>query len=181
MGCSLRLTSGVLIAQLALGCDVVPYEIHEDKFGRQVRLNRWTGEIAVVQGETIIKLGRSVTYSGPMTQQWAVLNLAQLGDVTGTLRTAWHDGRLRYEFSLTPESKKLRDASTQGFGVGKSFTVLFTDSFGIAVVQDEVALPTMSRIVDNKGNPTGLSYNGQVACSYADYLLIGGWSVLWRL
>lgn len=163
-----------------LGCEIAPYEIHEDRQGRQIRLNRWTGAIAVVQGDTVIDLGRSVTYTGPLSREWAPITLSQFGDVTATLKTAWHDDRVRYQFSLTPESKKLKDARTEGYGVGKSFTVMLLDAFGIAVVQDELQFTAMSRVVDDKGNTTGLNYTAQIPCSYTDYLLVSGWNVLWR-
>jgi len=175
------LAISLIMALVVVGCDLTPYVIHEDKLGRQIRLNRWTGELSVLEGDTLIKLGRSVTYSGPLSREWPAISLGQLGDVSATLRTSWHDGRLRYSFSLSPESKKLKDATAQVYGLGKSFTVLLTDAFGIAVAQGEVALTSMSRVVDDKGSPTGLNHNGEVPCSYGDYLLIAGWNVLWRL
>ena len=176
-----KLVLTVLMVYFSLACEVAPYEIHEDKLGRHIRLNRWTGAIAIVEGDTVIELGRSVTYAGPLSREWPPLTLTQLGDVNATLKTAWHDGRVRFQFSLSPESKKLKEARTESFGVGKSFTVMLTDLFGIAVVQDDVPFTSMSRIVDEKGATTGLSYTSQVACSYTDYLLVAGWNVLRRL
>jgi len=43
-----------LVLFMLTGCDVGRYEIKEDKSGRTIRLDKWTGEITIIAGDRLV-------------------------------------------------------------------------------------------------------------------------------
>lgn len=170
----------------AVGC-TDRYEIAQDKEGRTVRLDKRTGEVAVLtDGRLVVakseqqlaaenqeKGNKDRTLSEP--KMWPAQDFKNIGVDTGTLYTAWRDGMLRYQLQLTPIPK--------GFDQSYSpspLTLKLSDSAGFVVVEVEFKRADLLHVVDDQGKRYALSANASVRCSRENYESLTSWSLSWR-
>lgn len=165
------------------------YEVKQDKDGRTIRLDHWTGDVTILIGDTMVKMKtpeEQKLQEEAEKQKTASLNtprtmppipIPQLGNVSATLRTVWRDGTLNYQFIIAPESKVLRDARASGYG--RSFTLIFYDDQGFKIKSIDVRLNSMSETVDEHGKPLWLDMDDSEFCTAEDYGRIRSWNVLW--
>lgn len=93
------------------------YELAQDKEGRTIRLDKRTGEVAVIVGDRLViaKTPEQVEAEETDARQeaevlgspknWPQQTLKQIGVTTASLTTAWKDGSLRYQLYLLPVPK----------------------------------------------------------------------------
>ena len=115
-----KLISLVVCIPFLISCDQLNsqfgnrYEITKDQSGRTLRLDKRTGEIAIVEGERITTVRDSV--QADLEKQTEKSNLAkakyypaiglpQFG-LDATIATSWQDENLLYSVSLRPTAKK---------------------------------------------------------------------------
>ncbi len=164
--------SCALLAVIVSGCDIGRWEIKDDKQGRIIRLDRWFGGLAVVDGTRLVAIKDSQAVAAAKT--WPEKSLPNLGQRKAYLRTAWRADRMYYQFSFTPApdeeiAKKLAE-----------LTVSLSDTSGFDVVEIPIALHRMTKIVDAEGKEHSRVVNSSVALDYEDYLRAHLWDVGWK-
>ncbi|MGH9683533.1 MAG: hypothetical protein ACRD4S_07975 [Candidatus Acidiferrales bacterium] len=162
------------------------YELKQDKDGRTIRIDKWTGDISIIEGDKVIqpesaqdeqtKKKAQLALSNAKT--WPLITLPQLGGATGSLKTSWQDGSLRYQFTVLPETSDIIRARSHVFS-GASFTLLFFDTQNFKVEEIEIAVSKMSQTVDDGGKPILLEANDSVLCSEDTYRSISSWNLSW--
>jgi hypothetical protein len=102
--------------------------------------------------------------------------IPQLGVTSAQLSTAWRDGNLYAQLSLTPPPK-----ASRGFaGLGKSpYRLQLTDASGFNIVDYAIPAELIVHRVDDKGKPLSLTSNFSVPLSKDTYKSINSWSVTW--
>lgn len=175
--------SVLLLAVGALGCVADRYEIKEDQQGRIVRIDKRTGEIAVLEGDKFeVKtppgfwrslLGNQRDLSEP--KSWPTRAIEPLGADSALLGTSWRNGNLYYKLSLSPVSDRLRKARESEFVTDYHITVNLYDSMGFKVLEIPLLVNSLVGSVDEKGDLQRLVRNGWVACSRGDYERVSSW------
>jgi hypothetical protein len=177
----------LLIFFLTTSCS--RYEVKQDKDGRTIRLDHWTGDVTILIGDTLFKMKtpeEQKAQEETEKKKTAALNtprvmpsisIPQLGSVSANLRTVWRDGTLNYQFTITPVSKVLRDARTNGYA--RSFTLIFYDDQGFKIKSLDIRLNSMSQTVDESGKPLWLNIDDSDFCTAENYERIRSWNVLW--
>lgn len=120
---------------------------------------------------------RQISTPGHDTSEWV--------NVNASLRTSWRDGRLYYRLTLAPDSTTVLELFYfPDYGYVKlSELHLFLDlldSSGFKIGEIDVAVTSLSRIVDTYQRLQEIRANESVPFSRSDYLRIDGWSLNWR-
>jgi hypothetical protein len=187
---------GILLAcgLLLSSCDQLTsnrFELAKDTQGRTIRLDRKTGEVALIDSERIVnvKTAKEVEEQEKaeatilaMPKDWRNVSYPALGGVTGTLKTSWRDGQMLYQFTIAPISEQLAAPPSQGvLGFVPTLIVLLYDPNGFKVGEINLPLNQMTRGVDDKGKPQALSADGSIAISKSNYRSAAFWILNWRL
>jgi hypothetical protein len=150
----------LLVLFFLAGCDMRPYEMKEDNEGRIVRLNKWTGEMVILQGDGLIKVENRQVLA--KTKAWSAIDIPELGKAT--LKTRWREGILSYQFSVELESMNtLKNV--------ESLTVTLYDQDGFKIVQLTPHLTDFSK----KGNLIQARAEGSTPCCEQDYKNAASW------
>lgn len=115
---------------------------------------------------------------------WRKIPIESIGDVTVQLRTIWRNSSMSYQFEVDGYPKKIEAALKESYSSGSSdnsFTLVFVDKDDFEVMEHGVLLKEMSRRVDAKGVPGGLSAHGNKYISAEEYRRIADWKIKWRL
>lgn len=177
--------SMVLIAVIA-GCgDADRYEMSKDGQGRTIRLDKKTGEIAVIGSDSVITLksdkDTKVEHKNAdglkAPRAWNAIDIPQIGNVHATLTTSWREGVLLYNFKVNPISKDLTKAQKQYMA---TMTIELLDENDFVLARIPIAVGSMSRVVDNKGRGIELASNDSIKMHQDDYASLAGWNVSWR-
>ena len=137
----------------------------EDKEGRTVRIDHWTGDVTIIAGDRMIKAKTQQEQEAEEKKQAAsVAALAApkyfppitlgLGGGMATLETSWRNGTMFYQFSLTPVSKRVEQARNL---YTNSICLMFYDTAGFKIKQITIRLSSMTGNVDDAGKVNGLS------------------------
>jgi hypothetical protein len=172
----------LLIVSIVLCCQgCARYETHEDKFGRTIRTDRWTGEVAILEGDTLVKVKSSeevkrdnAALASP--HQWADIAVPQLGDgVIMHLTTNWRDGQMFYRFEVRPASERMY----KSLNSGGRLDISFIDSNGFKSDGFSIPLTKLARVLDDQGKPIALTDNDSRSVTHDDYLRIARWEFGW--
>jgi len=110
-----RLMLLIIIAFIFTGCNL--YETREDKQGRTVRVNKITGEVAIIDGDKIIKVKSDKDIAKEKanedelrtTKIWNTMIL--FNNVPVEFKTMWSNGNMSYQLrikqNLRPKSNYL--------------------------------------------------------------------------
>lgn len=184
-----------LAIPVLLGCDEAPfgnrYEISKDQSGRTLRLDKRTGDIAIVDGDRIIHLRDAKDADAARktdddalarAKAWPKVDLPQFG-VDIWLQTSWQDGVLLYWVRFEPMRKKTTSdevaATSKTFDdtklLRRTFTLILEDApFELATQR-----LTLTRVVDDAGKPIGREAKGKIQMSKDVYRRIDSWNVSW--
>lgn len=183
------LLSLAVVAICSCGCS--RYEVKEDKEGRTVRVDRWTGDMVLVAGNTMTKLKspeelekdeqeakkRAATLAVP--RMMPPIAIPQLGNgVTAHTRMMWRDGVLHFQLSIRPLSKTLRSARDLPYR-SSSFTLAFYDDQAFKVKSIDVRLASMAETVDDSGQGMSLDIDDSTICDADEYQRISSWNIFW--
>lgn len=202
----LRRIGLMVCLSLLTSCDQIGnrYEITKDQSGRTLRLDKRTGEVAVIEGERIapIRSAKDVDAEKQVTtrsladaKNYPPVPLHQLG-VNAVLRTSWQDGKLLYAVtfkSLNADVPK-PSADQAGMQAGKaesapdktkqadwhrfdrtSFWLVLEDTpFELA----RVPLSTYN-IWDDNEKVIGKEAKGSIVMSSDTYTRIDVWNMMW--
>ena len=198
----------LLVALAALsGCDQLSpsrYEVTKDQSGRTLRLDKRTGEVAVIEGERISPIRDSKTVDTERERRandlaraksYPVIALQQFG-LEASLRTSWQDDKLLYAVTFGPidkmGAKKDGATATSAANALKPVTkpanpdwTKFKRHTWTLILEDtpfELAQTKLSfaRMVDENEKTLGHEAKGGIAMSSETYKRIDVWNVMWR-
>jgi hypothetical protein len=164
------------------------YEMKEDKEGRAVRIDHWTGEVTIFSGDRMIRVKSQEEQEAEDKKRAASLvalakpktltphTLRALGGGFAMLATSWRDGMMFYQFSVSPLSKRVEQARNS---FSTSFNLMLYDDAGFKIKEIKVRVSSMTGNVDEAGKPQGLSMEDSELCSEDDYQHITNWNVSW--
>ncbi len=172
-----------------ISCGDNRYELAQDKNGRTIRLDKRTGEVAILEGDSLIvartpeekqsneenALARMTAFRKPKT--WPVLEFKQFGVEQAKLITSWKDGRLRYRLELRPVPKNFEKSTF----LSPLLTLVLYDSSDFKVISVDLYRTDLTIGVDENGNALGLSANSSTPCSQEEYETIAVWNLLWHM
>jgi hypothetical protein len=156
----MRLLALAAILILLLGCERSErYEMTKDGRGRTIRLDKKTGEVAVIQDDRIVVLKDQKEFDAEHRKvdnladpkPWPTIDIPQLGNVKASVTTAWRDEKLLYQFSIWPISSALEAAVKKPL-TNPNFIVEFYDDNNFKIAEVRLPLVKMSRMVDEKGS-----------------------------
>lgn len=173
----------ILIVLALVGCQAQDsFEMSKDAQGRTVRLNKRTGEIAVVGEDRlqILKTPSDVAAEEAMSQNlskpivWPAVEIPQLGTTT-SLTTIWRDGQLSYRFHVNASTKLKKPV----IYTGEWFLINLQDGNGFVIKELKVNFGTMSTIVDKDGKPMSYEMNDSQEMKSSTYQNIKTWNIQW--
>lgn len=179
----------ILLALLMTSCGRDRYELTQDKQGRTIRLDKKTGEVAIIVGDRLIVAKSPVAIAAEdaaarervkalgSPKIWPVKEFNQIGIEEATLTTIWREGYLKYRLELQPVPKNY-DENTS---FPAPLTLKFYDSSRFEVISVDLHRSDLTGIVDDKGNRIALSANSATLCAQNNYEILAAWSLLWRL
>ena len=183
-------------AFLTVGCDQLTgtsgnnrYELKQDSAGRTIRLDKQTGDIALVEAgkvtpipsevqlrqEQLVQQARIAALSAP--KFFPPLPMEAIGGKTATVSTMWRDGKLHFQLVFIPPPRR----SSQSFGIGLSaFRVSFYDANGFAIAEEPIPTQELAYISDEKGHVIiNMTANWAFPLSQDAYESITGWNLNW--
>lgn len=178
--------TGLLL--LAVSCNDSRYELKEDKQGNIVRLDKRTGEMAIISGGKLVSLKTPDQQAAEQKaaedlktdKTWTPIVVKSL-DVNFNLATSWREGRLYYQFFFFPISERIRRAESSTWNRNDRFTVELMDENGFSLLTFDVPLLEMTRIENDNGKPAMEWCNGSISCSESSYRGVTDWTVHWTL
>lgn len=201
----------LLIAVFAVtlsGCEKKErYAIEQGKDGRVYRLDRQTGEMAVVVGEKLIGMNTPERQKNEKQSEsalaqeknWPDENIPEPYNLNCKLKTSWREGRMYYIFSVYPMKKA--PASTEGKQIetpdpvsgdwewrdqyignlSNHITINMADKGGFKLAEISLPFYSLIRTVDDKGKPSHIQNEGNVPCTSDTYKDLNSWSMQWNL
>jgi hypothetical protein len=157
------------------------FELERNGSGQLVRLDRQTGEIAVLDGSRLVP----VTQPDPINE---VASLAKprvwpaiaIQDVVpyyaSVLHTSWRDNLVSYRFILS--SGPL--ARSKGLAAFRSFDVLLQDEAGFVLAKFTLQANNMVQALGDDKTPVTFEVSDSVAMSSEAYKRATSWQVHWR-
>ncbi|MDD8018870.1 MAG: hypothetical protein PHP42_10895 [Bacteroidota bacterium] len=169
----------IFITFFFVGCDrFSEYEISKSDGGRIYRLNKHNGEVSLIDGFNIIVL-REPTEQALKIKSWPTITLPSVDSVKLNLKTCWREGKMYYILNVAPYTYRLKTAKESYLSSSK-FTLEMTDANGFSLLQVPILLSSMTRIVDEKGEPMYITANDNTLCTSETYLTLANWSCIWN-
>jgi hypothetical protein len=177
----------IMIAFACYGCKSNRYEIQRDSQGRTVRLDKETGEIAIVEGDKLIKVEEKVgspkeenPFDKVLVNQprvWPEISIPQIGVSRVALVTVYREGRISYKLSLqpVPHGWKTRSRLTTF-----PFTLKFLDAAGLEVVSHSPLSGEVTNVVNPTGQVVGLEIDSNVQCRMELFEQVASWNLTWQ-
>jgi hypothetical protein len=180
------LLSAAVILML-IGCDVGRYEIKEDKTGRTIRLDKWTGEITIIAGDRLVRVKtpseqeseRVLAQKFARPKNWDVIDIPQLGGTKATLVTSWLDNELHYQFTVSPITNQLTNARSLAWRASSRFRALIYDADNFKVLMVDLPLSRLDNTVDDKGKAINWQMIDSVPCTEEQYRRASSWNLSW--
>jgi hypothetical protein len=176
---AIPLLKAVLLISLLLSlgaCDIGRWQLMDDRSGRILRLDRWRGEVAVVNGDRLTALKEPAPIAvAAKAKSWRELELPALGHSKASLTTSWRRDELHYRFSLRPPPAITNDGKTVD-----QVILEFHDDGGFELFAVIVPLKRMAALVDNKGDVVAREMNSSLPLNYEEYELASRWQVAWN-
>lgn len=178
----------IVVASVPLvGCDLLPgkFELVTAVGGQSYLVNRQSGEVRLVDGNNLIPVkpvDAGSASASSMVRAWPGVKLPSLGELTISARTSYRDGKMLYSVSARPYAGPLEKQDKQLSSLA-SFTVEFYDQDQFLV--HKIHLPmrgtdgNRSRIVDEKGDPQYVQWEGAIPMSRDTYEALAGSNVKW--
>jgi hypothetical protein len=189
-------------AFLTVGCDQLTgtsgnnrYELKQDNTGRTIRLDKQTGEIAILDGNKLTPVlsdtDRKVAEADRATEQALehirIEALGQpktypdqafplLGVKTASLFTIWRDGKTYCHLIFQPAPRQ----NGRSFGIGMSgFRVAFMDANGFIVAAEVIPTLDLVNNTDNDGHIRGMTANWSMDATRDIYDSVASWTLTW--
>lgn len=182
-----------------LGCEYNPfeqnkYQIIKNEDGKVYRLNKKTGEMAMIENGKVVPLEnnkelglveKSKDLVLPEPIDWGEWVIPYKG-LKIQLRTNWRNDSLCYQLKVFPYYllAKMFDKSEkddQYRRIWYGFVIKFLDKEGFLIKEIPVKLWDMERIVNHEGEEIALALNSSDFCTKEDYFSIETYEVVWLL
>ncbi len=197
-----------VISLFLISCDQNRYELGKDASGNTVRLDKRTGEMAIIKGDQIRSLKDAAQADAERKSRlvelekfkpWASIDTPNIG-ARASLSTSWRDGKLSYKFDLNSlQAAKAIDkwitAPNEARGDIPNIDDKQTDATlrkallhrpFILELNDKsgfrlasINVASLTRIVNDAGLAESLEDKGTYAMSEDDYQRIAGWELRW--
>jgi len=175
-----------------IGCDTDRYEIKQDELGRTIRLDKRTGEIAVLTGDKLIAVKTPEEEEAERKIlskliDWGDLQM-KFGDIKVNLKTSWRAGSLHYIFSVSTTTEKIKKAKTRhdflrayGYKGGEleSYNILLLDHNDFKLCEMKIYVTSMIELVNEKGDVWELESKSSGSCSADNYRNAAYWNLTW--
>lgn len=167
-------------------CNKDRYQLEKDKEGRTIRLNKRTGEIAILSDDRLIiakapeKPPKSIsldTFNKIIlgeVKNWPALEYKTI-ESKAELKTSWLGESLRYRLILRPEPKNFKQNV-----FNPSIVINFYDANGFIVIKVDINKSDFNNVVDDKGEIIGVQVNSEIPCSGNKFAAINTWDLSWR-
>ena len=198
------LALSVLVAIVISGCDQLHgtnrYEVLVDKNGRTIRLDRKTGEIAIIEGNTIVSAMGATEAENTRKAEALKLAVAKRYPrvvvehlyMEADLSTSWQDGKVYYDVRFNPlgsesveQGKAKGDTKTQNASnlpafkkemLRYQFSLLLEDQ-PFELLRQQLSLTYHA---DERGDIKGYGARGNVPMSQEMYKRIDAWNINWQ-
>lgn len=200
-----------LLASLLLvsGCDNNRFELTKDAAGNTVRLDRKTGELALIADGQIKTLRDSAQVDAERKaalaglekfKSWKSIDVTPLG-VRASLATSWRDGKIYYILSLGDlvEAKELdtwlelKDAKLEDMPKADPNrrdqilrSAMLRAPFTLAITDakgfnlSSISIETPIRVVDDTSLAIRVEAKNATPMSEDEYRRVAGWTVRWH-
>jgi hypothetical protein len=176
-----------LVGCIGVGCKPPDrYELQQNNDGRTFRLDRRTGEVAILSTDGV----RILETEADRTRQeglqrlkdaalanpkyWPGDSIPHLKIHSTMLATVYRRGALRYQLVMTPMPRGYPGYSAD------PFTLVLSDSAGFTVGKQPLLRSELTREIDANGKPSGLSAAGTIPMTPEEYQSIASFSLTWR-
>ena len=183
---SLSIIIFIVLISLTAGCKGERYEMKEDRQGRIIRLDRRTGEVTVLEGDSLIQIISPKDLEKlSEAKSWPTETISQLGGIKANLKTSWRKGQLYYLYSVSPASEKainikeFNEIFKRG-RLGDHYFTMYLYKGGFNMMELRVPLVSMTSLVDVEGKTTKLERNGAISLSVENYQAARTWDVTWN-
>ncbi|GFO59223.1 hypothetical protein GMST_15480 [Geomonas silvestris] len=159
------------------GCGL--YETKEDKQGRTIRVNRLTGDVAIVDGDKLVRVKSEKEVAQEkmredklsVTKGWDKSML--LNEIPVGLKTKWVDGIMSYQLSV---EGNLRTRGTYF----SEITAVFKDKDDFHIAKIPIKSNAFTGLVGFDGKTvSNMSYSDQLPLSKDEYARITSWELIW--
>jgi hypothetical protein len=161
-----------------------PY-VMSSQNGKMYRLNTQTGQLALIEDETITILDMPEPTQRLFTplheaKHWSEYSIPDVGNIKANLSTSWRQGKLYFVFKASPFNEKIRKGLETDMFNQKRFTVNLLDKNGFVLVTFPVPLRGLTRIVDENGKPAEVVQRGNIQCSAKIYKDLENLDIEWN-
>ena len=184
---SLFLILSLAFCCLLQACSNDRYQIDKDKSGRTIRLDKKTGEMALIEDGQIKKLTEAdmtAAYSPPDPRTLNTISLKHVGADSATCKSQWRDNYIYMIVDIWPIpsaytnfiTHKPRDVA-ESLRQDMPFTLYLYDESGFEIEKDIINRAEILRIVDDRGNTTCLRINLKIYASLEIYTRTVNWAI----
>ncbi|MGD0036323.1 MAG: hypothetical protein ABSC53_03415 [Bacteroidota bacterium] len=171
-----------LIILLFSGCDKNnDYELFKSDGGKIYRIDKVTGDVAVIEGNHLIALKEQSDIPISRLKHWPNYYIPSLDSIYFTLNTTWRDGRMHYILSTSAYKGRLKSVF-ENLTLYSSYHLTFAllDSGDFNLLEVPISLSSMTRIVSENGEPIYVTINNSIECPIETYLALKNWSCTWN-
>jgi hypothetical protein len=185
------------------------YELSKVAAGNTVRLDKRTGEVAIIKGDHIESVKDSAKLEAERRaraskleelKSWDAVDVPQIG-ARATLQTLWRDGRMFYQFRVfdlkdikrfeawfaQPKEKRGEMPQSDNKKIDENLRGALRHIPFTVTLNDtngfnlsSFSIDVMSRVVNEDGTAQNFLRNDSMVMTEADYQRIVGWNVGWR-
>ncbi len=178
-----------IVSFVSLSCENDRYQLQYDKQGRTIRLDKKTGEVAIISGDRLIiakspkeveaeenflRLKRKILAS---PKAWPVMELKQIGVDKIMLTTMWKNNLMYYQLILSPVPRGFNEYDSYL----APFTLNFYDSSGFKIISIKLSKDKFTNNVNENGKVVAIFVNSSVQCSQDEYEVLDSFSLSYRL
>lgn len=150
------------------------------------RLNKFNGQLTLIDDTRLIPIDepKKLDELGlNKVKIWDKINISSLEGIDVNLMTNWRDGRLYYQFRVSPYSKKLKNIREGDLysNMYKSFSIKLQDENGFDLLTVPILISDMVGGTDDNNKIYVLSRNNNIECSYEKFKAIKNWDIEWNL
>ena len=177
----------VAMVAILTGCDRAErketHELVNAGNGLFYRINKTSGEISLISGGQVTKLdewqpGKKGKLKESYMIDWPEKTLSQLDDLKLELKTTWREGKMLYNFRISPCTDRIKTEREKTASYAR-FNVNFMDSDGFEVLTLPIKLSEMIQRVDDKGKAMSMTMQANTTLTVETYEAISTWSVGW--
>jgi hypothetical protein len=169
----------VLMLSVLFACDRGDrYGVEQGKDGRVYRIDKKTGEMAVVSGEKVMSLPEMSKDEVLLAKaiSWRQKIIPPPYNLQLAFVSSWREGFMHYRLEVSPYSQVEKYRKDQNF-IG----IMMIDNGGFHLLTIRVLLNQMTALNNEKGERVALEKDGKIECSVETYKAFSDWKTGWTL